>query len=37
MPGFFVPLPKIKNHGRKQIRPRIDKRVALMGTGYSKE
>lgn len=37
MPGFFVPLPKIKNHGRKQIRPRINQRVALMGAGYPKQ
>ena len=36
MPGFFVPLPKIKNHGREYIRPRIDQRAALMGAGYPK-
>lgn len=31
MLGFFVPLPKIKNHGRKQIRPRIDQRADKKG------
>lgn len=34
--GLFVPLPKIKNHGRKQIRSRIDQRAALMGAEYIK-